>query len=441
MKTKTLTLFFGLLCFCLNAQEVERFSLEEAVAHAIQHSNEIKNAQINIADSKQLIVERRAAGIPQLNGGITYNYFPKLPVSLIPASFIDSSAEEGEFAELVFGTKNSLTASLDATALIFDGSYFVGLRAAKEAKAFSEDQYAEVEQQLMQKVRDAYFPALIIQSNLNTLQLNLNNVEKLRAETVQLNLAGFAEQLDVDRLDLSIANLKTEQENLERQLDLAYNFLKYQMSYPLEKEIELSDGMDKLIGDVPVEDLVGEVNYKARAEYRVMERAISLNTLNVQLQKAAYLPNLSGFGSYQYIGQGDNLFKNAFWNPTAVLGLQLNVPLFSGLMRDAKVERASFDLEKILNQKKDLERAILLEVKNARGNYRNAQTRVSLQKKNIELAQKIYDTAQIKYREGVGSSLEINQAENGLFTTQQNYTQALYDLLTAKTSLDKALGK
>ena len=433
-----LLLFFG---FSLSAQEVKTFSLEEAVAYALQNSNTIKNGQINITDAEAQIVERRAIGIPQVNASVGYNYFIELPTSLIPAQFLDPMAPDDEFGEVQFGTTNSLEAKIEASALLFDGSYFVGLRAAKESRAYAADLLAQSEQELKQAVKDAYYPALIIQSNQSTLVKNISNLNKLRTETKALVDAGFAEQLDVDRLDLSIANLETESENLGRQLELAYNFLKFQMGYPIQEDISISDNIDDLLEEVAADDLLGAVNFQSRADFRVIERAITLNNLNVEYYKQAYLPSAVGFASYSYQAQGNNLFKDPFWFPTAVAGLQLNIPIFSGLQRNAQVRRAELQLETIQNQKEDVQRGILLEVENARGNYRNAQKRVALQQKNIDLAQKIYDTAQIKYREGVGSSLEINQAETSLFNTQQNYNQALFDLLTAKSALDKALGK
>ncbi len=440
MKNNFLILFLA-FSIVLTGQDVTEFSLEEAIAFAMNNSKAVKNSQINISDAEQQIVETRAMGIPQVNATVGYNYFIELPTSLIPAQFLNPIAPADEFAEVQFGTSNNLEAKIQATALLFDGSYFVGLRAAREARSYAAEQLAQTKQELGQRVKDAYFPSLILQTSQGTLEKNIINLKKLRVETNALVEAGFAEQLDLDRLDLSIANLETELENLGRQIDLAKNYLKFQMGYPIDKDITLTDNVEALLQEVTSEDLIGTVNYQSRADYRVMDRVIELNRLNVDLQKQAYYPSVAGFASYSYTGQGNNLFKDPAWFPTALAGLQLNVPIFSGLQRNAKVERAKFQLDIIENQKDELARGILLEVQNARGNYNNSLRRVELQKKNIALAQKIYDTAQIKYKEGVGSSLEINQAETSLFNTQQNYDQALFDLLTSKSALEKALGK
>ena len=162
--------------------------------------------------------------------------------------------------------------------------------------------------------------------------------------------------------------------------------------------------------------------------------------MNIEYQKAFLYPSLSAFGQYQLQAQGDRLFDSQLFD-IAVLGLQLNVPIFNGFSTKSKINRAKLEVEKAHNDLKQLERGINLEVGNARIAYLNAKRKVDNQLKNGRLAQKIYDTTKIKYKEGVGSSLEITSAEQELFRTQQNLIQAKFDLLQAKMELDKALGK
>jgi outer membrane protein TolC len=147
------------------------------------------------------------------------------------------------------------------------------------------------------------------------------------------------------------------------------------------------------------------------------------------------------FAQYQQTGQSGKIFQDNLWTDLGVVGLSVNVPLYSGGAKKAKLQRAKLDLEKSNNQMRSLERAIWMEVGNARVAYKNAVQRVTDQQKNLDLAQKIYNTTQIKYKEGVGSSLEITQAEQALFQSQQNVIQAKYELLLSKVDLDKALGK
>ena len=266
------------------------------------------------------------------------------------------------------------------------------------------------------------------------------NLEKLYTETKALYKEGFIEQLDVDRLQLSIANLKTEKEKLLRQRKSAIDYLKFAISYPVADELIPTDNINSLLEEATEDELSGEIDYNSWPQYQVSETGLILNELNVDVYKKGYLPSLSVFGSYQYGFQGDKWDETGFWVPVGLVGAQINIPIFDGFDKRAKIQRARLALDIARNQKRELERAIEIEVQNARTNYKNASLQVENQKKNLELAERIYNTTMIKYREGVGSSIEISQAEQSLYSTQQNYTQSLFDLLSAKAALDKALG-
>ncbi|MEL6635205.1 MAG: TolC family protein [Bacteroidota bacterium] len=425
----------------LTAQDSETLSLEQAINYAMENNFSIRNAQVNIADAEEQIVERRSFGLPRLDGSVNYNYFVQLPASLIPAQAFDPNAPEGEFTEVAFGTRNDLQLGLSLTTLVFDGSYFVGLRAAKAYRQYVDRELIAKRQEVTNAVRDAYLPALIIQQTRNTLVRNLGTIDKLLTETKALYREGFVEQLDVDRLELSKANLETSINNLDREAQLVYNVLKFQMGYPLDREVVASDEIEQLLVPATAEELTAEVDYGSRPEYQVLGVGEQLSQLNIDLNRAGYLPSLAAFANYRSSVQGDNLFDDPFFIPSFIVGFQLQVPIFDGFEKRAKVNRAKLELTKLQNQRSDLERAIELEVANARTSYSSAQSRVDDERRNLNLAEKIYNTTQIKYREGVGSSLELVQAEQSLFSTQQSHIQAIYELLLAKIALDKALGK
>jgi len=438
-------ILFLLLLFSISAsaQEAKSFTLEEAIAYALTNSFEVKNAHIVIADADQLIKENKATGMPQVSAALGYSYSFKLPETVVPAGlFSGMPPVDGEFEKLpAFGAKNRITATIDASFLVFDYSYLTALKAARTAKtmAFSQKQQAEV--MVKNQVRAAYFPPLILEESKKTLQKNIANLEKLFFETNELYKAGFVEQLDVDRLELSLANLKTEVNNLDRQKELVYNVLKLTMNYPADQPIAIADDINRLLVDADSGDLEGNINYSTRAEYRVAQQGQILQDLNVSYIKSTYYPNLVTFAQYQQTGQSAKFFQDNLWTDLGIVGFNINVPIYSGGAKRAKLQRAKLDLEKSNNQIKSLERVIWMEIGNARIAYRNAVQRVSDQQRNLDLAQRIYDTTQIKYKEGVGSSLEITQAEQALFQSQQNVIQARYDLLLAKVDLDKALGK
>ena len=434
-------LFFLFIGTMLSAQEKTSFTLEEAVHYAMENSLTLKNSFIDITDAEERILENRAFGLPKVSFGMNYQHFLKLPVSLIPASFVDPMAPEGEFAELTFGTKNNLTASLEASTMVFDWSYFTGLKAARTYRKFASQQVTTTQREVRNQVQSAYLPPLILEESKKTLQKNITNLEKLLFETKEMYKAGFVEQLDVDRLELSLANLSSEVENLDSQKELAYNVLKFAMGYPINKPISINDVIDQLLVDASEVDMTDPSTFlRDRPEIRLAELGIEMSELNVEYQKSTLYPSLGAFGQYQQQAQGNKLFDSQ-WFDLAVVGLQLNVPIFNGLGTKSKINRAKLEVEKAQNDLRQLERVINMEVGNARASYINAKRKVENQIKNVSLAQRIYDTTQIKYKEGVGSILEITSAEQELFRTQQNMIQAKYDLLQAKIALDTALGK
>lgn len=451
----------------LAQQQARQMTLDDAIQYALTESIKIKNAQITIADAEQQIIERRAAGIPQLSGSVQYTHYLKVPRQPLPEGFdifnifgralaidlYDQLSEDTQKAldeafqgsnggnedGIAFFLKNNFTAGLNLDAMVFDASWFVALQAAREFRSYTQIEFATQKREVENAVTEAYLPVLLIQENIELLDKNITNLEKLLFETKELYKAGFAEQLDIDRQELSLSNLQVERENLARQKQVAMENLKFNMGYPLDEPLVIADDLGGMLAEASSESLAADIDLSRRPEYNLLGQAITMNEFNIKLNKAGYLPSLRAFGTYQQQYQGDDL-KNGFWAPSAFVGLSLNVPIFDGLDKKAKIQRAQLDLELARNQKRDLERAITLEVKNARTNYLNADKRLQSQKKNLELAERIYETTQIKYREGVGSSLEVTQAEQSLYSSQSNYMQALYDLLLAKARLDMALG-
>lgn len=430
----------------MQAQDAEQFSLLEAIAYAQAKSNTVRTAQLEIARSKAEVQEYTAIGIPKINGGVEYQYFVHLPTSLIPNdAFVipGAPAPEPGYSETSFGTKNNLTFELSLNTLVFDGSYFVGLKASRGLMEMTKRQADLTKYDIKHLVVKAYLQVLIAEENKGVLLRNVENIQKMRDETQVFLDNGMVEQLDVDRLDLSLSNLQVDLEMLARQTELAYNVLKFQMNYPLEDEITLFDELEDVLALPDASDLDGEIALDRRIETDILKQTIRLNELNTKRFTMGYLPSLSAFAVHQQVLQRDDLFDAAQpgFFPTTIVGLKLNVPIFDGFDKAAKIKKSKIDVQKFQLQLNDLERNITLQVTNARATYSNATERLVNQDKNLALAEKILKTTRIKYREGVGSSLEMTQAEQELYRTQANRLNALYELVVAKADLDKALGK
>lgn len=447
-----------------DAQGPTNFTLNDAVDFALNNNLTIRNAVVNIADAEQQIIERRAAGVPQVNLAADYNYYIDIPTSilppffpeqdftqvedingaLIPITFTRTDPETGEpiFGdpqEIQFGLRHNINGTFQVQTLLFDASYLTGLRAARAYRTYVQEELTSKRREVRLQVIDAYLPTLIVQENMAILDSNLSNVNQLLFEAEESYKAGFVEQLDVDRLELSLANLQTQKEQLDRQLEILSNVLKLAMNYPTDRPIQLTDDLDDLLDDETLQVLAAEVNYDNRPEIRVLDKAIELNQLNVELNQAAYFPSVAGFFTYRQTFQGND-FSTGAWFPTTLVGLTVNYPLFTGFRRQAMTERAKLGLEITQNQREQFRQVINMEVENARTSYLNAKERLSNQQRNLDLAERIYRVTRIKYQEGVGGSVELAQAEQSLYATQSNYVQARYDLLQAQIELRNALG-
>lgn len=436
--TNLFLLLTAIAALPLVAQEVQVFTLDEAVDYAMANANAVKNARVDILDAEQTVKERLSTGLPQINGAVDFQHFLQVPVLPLPPAFAmgDPNAPES----IAFQLRNSFTAALSARTMLFDGSFFVGLRAARASKSYYNLQLANTQREVRSQVTQAYFPVLLLKTNLGVLNNNISNLEKLLNETRAQFEAGFVEQLDVDRLVLSLNNLRNQLNNVETQAENALRNLKFLINYPLDEALAVEDDLSVVELEVEALALTGDIPYANRPELQLLDQTLELQDLNIALQKSAYLPTLYGTLSGQYQYQGDN-FSDGFWAPTVVVGLSATIPIYDFGGRAARVEKARLAKQKIVNQRNDVNRSIQLEVINARATFKTAASRLEVGKDNLELAQRIYDTTQIKYREGVGSSLEIVQAEQSLYEAQANYLNVLYDALVAKENLYLALGR
>ena len=418
------------------------FSMDEAVEFAIQNSNQLKLEQINVAEADAQILNYKAIGIPKLNGEVAYQYFIDLPTSLIPGEFF--GGQPGEFAEVQFGTKNNLNASLNFNTLVFDGSFFVGLKAQRLYKELIRKQANQSESAIKVNVSKAYLAALISGENIRIFQQNVQNLEKTLDETNKIYQEGLVEKLDVDRLQLMLGNLKVDLENITRLSELSKNILKFQMGFPLDQEIELKDDVKILLGQIQLEPINPNLkeDIANRPEWSTMETAEMLNNIEIKSIQAGYFPSIYGFAVHSQSLQRNDLFNDeeVGFLPTTITGLTLNVPIFDGLDKRSRIQKAKLSLERTKVRKEIFEHRFDLEVRNSKLATINARESLENRSAMISLAESILNTAKIKYREGVGSSLEITQAESELYQAQANYISALYDLLVAKVDLDKAVG-
>ncbi|WP_240534801.1 TolC family protein [Pedobacter aquae] len=416
------------------------FTLEECIQYAYKHQTDVLNADIDqkIADAK--VKETIGIGLPQISGNARFQDFLKIPTSLIPSEIFGGAP--GTFTPVQFGVKYQSTTGIDVSQLLFDGSYIVGLQASKTFKELSQRAFTRTKIETNVSVRKAYYMVLVNNEQLDLLNANISQLGEQLKQTKALNENGFAEKIDVDRLNVLYNNLVTERENIKRLLALGNQMLKFQIGMPVEHTL-IVEGK---IADVNLADneevVLDTTAYKSRIEYSLTQTQIKLNELDLKRYKSQYLPSLAAFGSGAYQFQSNNfnqLYDNRF--PTVVVGLQLNVPIFSGFQKANRVAQAKLELQKSNNNLFQVKNSINLDIKNSATSFRNSIASLNNQRANLNLANEILRVSKIKYEQGVGSSIEVTQAQTSLKEAENNYINALYDALVNKVNLDKASGK
>lgn len=437
------------------------FTLEQAIDYALLHSQNIKLSDADIAIADGQVKEYVASGIPQISGNANYTYFLAIPTQILP-DFL-GPAVDGRLLnyELIdpeqvipptggglaaqFGLKNSVSVGAEASFMIFDPAFFSGLKAINKVKDLAKKQKNQTEFDIRQNVTQAYAFVAFTETNKEFLSKNIENLKKTLFETKSLFENGFVEELDVDRLELSLQTLEVELEKLNRMTDVSVNILKFQMNFPLEESIVLADDINKLLEKLkPGNEELGlaAYNYQNRPEYQTILAGRTLNETQIENIRSGYYPSLRGILSYS-----SQLFRNDLfnrnengWFPNSFIGAGLSVPIYDGGRRKAQISQAKIELEKVDVQLKMFEYGMDLEIKNARENLSNAQATANAREKNLKLAERIYNVTLTKYKEGVGSTVETSMAERELYNAQSAFTEALFDVLNASLDLKKATG-
>lgn len=424
------------------AQEsIQTFSLKAATRYALTHSPSLQNTYLDYQIARQKIAEVRSAGLPQINSTTTLRYFVEIPTSLVPGEFF--GAPRGTFIPIRFGVPYNLEVGVTGTQLLFDGTYFVGLSAARAVKELTYRAYQRSRIETITAVSKAYFTVLITQERLRLLKENLDQLQTTLRQTKGLYEAGFAEKLDYQRLEVAYNNLQTEYNKAAELTALAYLTLKLQMGYPLDQPITLTDTLPELPLLLPDSLSLQNFDPAQRLEYQILLSQRHALELNLRRYQVAYLPSLVFISSLATQAQRNefNFFDTKKrWFPIAFIGFQLQVPLFDGLRKASQVSQARLELLKNQNDLYQLRQALTFEAQNARIQLLNALQNLTIQKRNLELAQTVLETTRKKVEAGLVSTVESVQAQNAFQQAQLGYTTALLEAHSAYIDWQKALG-
>jgi outer membrane protein len=421
------------------AQQKNEFTVKQAVDYGVKNSVAVRNSLIDIKIQKQTNREITAAAFPQLSAGGTFNNFINIPVSLIPAAAFGGPA--GQFTEAQFGTTYNTTATVDASQLLFDGQVFVGLQARDAAMQLATKTSEVTAEQIKANIYKIYYQLVVGKKQLTSIEANIDRFDKLLKDTKEIFKQGFAEKLDVDKVQVALNNLSTEKIKIENQLDAGNAGLKFLMNMPQKDLLVLTDTISE---DQLKENILDEkYDYSDRKEFQLLTVVSKLNEFNLRRYKLSRIPTLAAFGSYQKNAQRNefDFFGKGSWFTTSFVGLKLSVPIFDGNARRAKIQKAKYDIEKTKNSLEELEQNIDFDVNSARIKMNSAIATIDNQKQNVTLAEKVYNTTKKKYESGLGSNQEIYTAQTELKVAQNNYYSALYDAVIAKIDYFKAVGR
>ena len=423
-------------------------SLKEAINYALQNNPELKKSKFDVSISRETVKQTVAIGLPQVTASGGYQHYNRIPGNWIKNFAPTPGAPEYIF--LQFQQQVNSSGTIGVNQLLFDGSYLVGLKATKQFVDMSKFLEAKTEYDVQVNVSKAYLMVASTRMNIGLLENNIAVLEKSTADVKALFEEGFAEELDYQRLQLSLNNLKVQKQKLENTVDMLLNVLKLQMGMDLTENLELSDDIESIDAYIRMSDIANTSSWtpSLRPEFQVLNQAITLGKLDKKRYQMGYLPKLVGFYQHQQMTMRpefnffeSNLTPNNNWVPSDLFGLQIQWTLFDGLSAQSKIREVQYKIDKAEVDLKSFENAASMEWKNAQNTYNVQLQQAALQKENMDLAQDIYNKTQIKFQEGVGSTLEMAQAESELKNSQINYLNAVYDLVLAKIEYHKAIGK
>ena len=348
----------------------------------------------------------------------------------------------GQLFPVQFGTRWNATAGVSASQLIFDPSYLIGVRASKAFRELSNKNLERSKLETAVNVTKSYYLVLLLKERKKAIVANTVRIKKLQSDTKAMFDNGFIEKIDYDRVQVANNNIETEAGNFNRLIEMALRTLKFQIGLPYNTTLYVLDSLN--VGEVKyLQETTDIPNPSNRIEYSILKTQENLQLYNLKRYKSQYLPSLVAYGSLSTSAQRTefNIFNSGYrWFPTGIIGATLSLNLFDGMQRENRVKQEKLTLKKINNEISNFENAINLEVNNSRAAVLDAISGLKLQEKNLELATSISKTSKLKYDLGVGSNLEVLDAETSLKESQVNYFNALYNAMLAKIDLDKALG-
>ena len=437
MKIK-LFIALSITLFVARAQEVPtKLSLDQALSYAYAHNNQMVNAAQDVRDAYAQKWVTIASGLPQIDGGLDYQNQLKRPVSLLPGEFF--GGEPGTFIPVTFGQKQQMSATATLRQQIFNGSYLVGLQAIKtfiEISALSE---IKTKIEVQKAVVNAYTGVLAAQESERIIADNIKQLKATAEETKKMWAQGMVEEEAIEQIQITLANLENQGRNSRRVVMISQQMLNLLLGLELDHQIELTDELAKLAAQELLEPVTEEFVADKNIDYQLGVNLKEQKRLELKLQKSYSLPSINTFVNYNSSAFADTFAftqNQQQWFNSSILGVNINMPLFTSLGNTAKTKRAKIAYLKAQNNLTQTQKQVLLQWEQAQSAWTLAMDNYHTAGQNLKLAERIEQKNQLKFKEGIASGFELREAQLQLYGAQSTYLQAMLDLINAKTALE-----
>jgi len=438
----------ALIVFVFTASVVfgQNMTLQQCIDYALTNNNSVQNAVLDREITDNDDKEGRTRAMPQVDVGVdlvhNFNIQKIILENGVIAAFTDPTKPAGGVLAFQLQLRNSFTMSASASQVIYDKSLFAGLQGANTYKELSEKNIIRSKIDVAEAVTKAFYGVLVAQKQLEFLEKNMARVDSLYRETNGRFKSGIVRKIDVDRIEVRLNNLKEEREKSAKVVELNKTLLMFQMNYNPTDELIVSGDLDENLLTITTNAAV-DFSYDNRIEYSILKNQRKLNDVQLGMVKGKYVPRLSAFATTGYNPAATNLgdiFQGSRYYNYTFVGLKLQVPIFHGFEKRYQVANRVLEGQKLDNNIKTTERSIDLQIRQAEINVLNGMESLKIQKRNLSLAEENVKVIRAENAQGIATNLEVTNAEADLNEAQNNYYNALYSALIAKTDLDKATG-
>ena len=438
-------LFVSLFLKAQDKKETYSFTLQQAIDHAIENNYSSINAKRDIEAAKQKKWETTASGLPQITSNLQYLNNLDFQVQGVSGNAFNPGGDPNEISTIAFGTKHSANASATLNQLIFDGSYIVGLQSAKVYLQISQNAKEKTDLEIKEMVTNAYGNVLLARESVLILEKNKTTLEKTLFETSETFKNGLTEEENVEQLQITLTQLKSSLSNAQKRAEIALNLLKISMGIDINNDVTLTEKLDDLaLKNVDLAVLSEEFNSQNSIDYKIQQNNEESKRLLLKLERFRALPTIGAqlnYGANTFSNEFDILSTQQKWYNYSNFGVNVSLPIFSSFRDRARTQQAKIAFEQAKTQLTETEQRLKLQFQQAKTDYEYSIEQYSASKSNLKLAERIEGKQQIKFKEGLSTSFEFTEAQRQLYTAQQNYLQAMIDVMNKKATLDKLTNK